>query len=170
MLPSSLNKIKILYKIVSDSQLFVDKTMFLEKKAHFFGSKTVDQRSGANAKKTVFCWNLLQIFCFFYVFCTKNAEDDSFDQRLACAAPKRWSKYRTIRHKTAWTFTCKKYAYSLTNKIVLWNVLSHYQSNMLCCWILYLHSNYTLGWDSNWRYKMCPLIVTVAKTLTTKLG
>ena len=34
-------------KIVSKSQLFVNKTVLLEKKAHFFGNKTVDQRSGA---------------------------------------------------------------------------------------------------------------------------
>ena len=67
----------------------------IEKKAHFFGNKTVDQRSGANLKKSVFCKNLLQIFCFFLAFCRKNAENDYFDQRLECAAPKRWSKYTT---------------------------------------------------------------------------
>ena len=39
--------------------------MFLEEKAHFFGNKTVDQRSGANLKKRVFCENLLQISYFF---------------------------------------------------------------------------------------------------------
>ena len=27
----------------------------------------------------------------------KNAEKDDFDQRLECAAPKRWSKYTTVR-------------------------------------------------------------------------
>ena len=59
---------QILCKIVSDSQLFVDKTMFLEKKAHFFGSKTVDQRFGANLKKPVFCRNLLQISANFLLF------------------------------------------------------------------------------------------------------
>ena len=39
-----------------------------KEKAHFFGNKTVDQRSGANLKKTVFCRNLLQISCFFKAF------------------------------------------------------------------------------------------------------
>ena len=37
---------------------FLKKTrfyMFLEKKAHFFGSKKVNQRFGANLKKPVFC-------------------------------------------------------------------------------------------------------------------
>ena len=29
--------------------------MFSEKKANFWGNKTVDQRSGAKLKKTVFC-------------------------------------------------------------------------------------------------------------------
>ena len=38
----------------------------------FFGSKTVDQRSGANAKKPVFCWNLLQVSCFFRFFAQKT--------------------------------------------------------------------------------------------------
>ena len=31
----------------------------------------------------------------FQLFSTKNAENDSFDQRLGCAAPKHWSKYTT---------------------------------------------------------------------------
>ena len=34
-------------------------------------------------------------FLLFKVFCNKNAENDYLDQRLACAAPKRWSKYTT---------------------------------------------------------------------------
>ena len=66
-----------------------------EKKVHFFGNKTVDQRFGANLKKHVFCKLLLQISCFLKLFCSKNAENDYFDQRLECAAPKRWSKYTT---------------------------------------------------------------------------
>ena len=53
--------------------------MFFEKKAHFFGNKTVDQRSGANFKKRVFGKILLQISCFI---AQKNAENDYFDQRL----------------------------------------------------------------------------------------
>ena len=63
---------QICFKIVSDSQLFVDKTMFLEKKAPFFMSKTVNQRSGENKKKTVFCRNLQQISCFFRFFAAKT--------------------------------------------------------------------------------------------------
>ena len=32
----------------SVSQLFIVKNVFLEKKAHFYGNKTVNQRSGVN--------------------------------------------------------------------------------------------------------------------------
>ena len=39
--------------------------MFLEKKANFWGNKTVDQRSGANLTKRVLGKILLQISCFF---------------------------------------------------------------------------------------------------------
>ena len=52
----------------SDLQLFKGENVFLEKKAHFWGNKTVDQCSGANLKKRVFCKNLLQISCFFKAF------------------------------------------------------------------------------------------------------
>ena len=41
---------------------------------------------------------LLQIcffFAFFQLFNTKSAENDYFDKRMGCAAPKRWSKYTT---------------------------------------------------------------------------
>ena len=38
----------------------------------------------------------MQISCFFQLFSTKNAENDFFNQRLECAAPKRWSKYTTL--------------------------------------------------------------------------
>ena len=42
---------------------------------------------------------LQQICCkfvaFLKLFCSKNAENDYFDQRLECAAPKCWSKYTT---------------------------------------------------------------------------
>ena len=34
-------------------------------------------------------------FCIFQLFCTKNAKNNYFDQRLGCAAPKCWSKYTT---------------------------------------------------------------------------
>ena len=78
----------------SVSQLFIGKNVFFEKKAHFFGNKTVDQRFGANLKKRVFCKNLLKISCSSS-FLQKTAENDYFDQRLECAAPKRWSKYTT---------------------------------------------------------------------------
>ena len=66
---------------------------------HFWGNKTVDQHSGANLNKHVFCNFLLQISCFFLLFNTKNAENDYFDQRLECAAPKCWSKYTTAVFK-----------------------------------------------------------------------
>ena len=55
----------ILCKIVSDLQLFVDKSVFLEEKAHFFGSKTADQRFGEMQKKTVFCCKILAFLRFF---------------------------------------------------------------------------------------------------------
>ena len=62
--------------------------------------KTSDQRLGANSKNPFlinFTPNLL-LFAFFHFFRTKNAENDYFDQRLACAAPKGWSKYTTLCH------------------------------------------------------------------------
>ena len=62
-------------------------------------AKTLHQRFGANFKKTIFCKILLQIcyfFAFFQLFSKKHAENDFFDQRLGCAAPKCWSKYSTI--------------------------------------------------------------------------
>ena len=37
-------------EIVSDLQLFVDKSLFLEEKAQYFGSKTADQRFGEMQK------------------------------------------------------------------------------------------------------------------------
>ena len=58
-----------------DSQLFIGKSKFLEKKAHFFGSKTVDQHSGA-IKKTrfllKFAANLLKFLAFFRFFAAKT--------------------------------------------------------------------------------------------------
>ena len=60
----------------------------------FGGSKTVDQRSGANAKNC-FLLKFAANFLLFYVFCIKNTENAYFDQRLACTAPKRWLKYTT---------------------------------------------------------------------------
>ena len=48
----------------SGSQLFIGKNVFFEKKAHFFGNKTVDQRFGANLKKRVFA----KICCKFLAF------------------------------------------------------------------------------------------------------
>ena len=47
-------------------------------KSSFFGNKKVDQHSGANFKKPVFCRNLLQISCFLKLFCSKNTENDYF--------------------------------------------------------------------------------------------
>ena len=54
---------------------------------------TVDQCSGANLKN-LFFQKFAANFCkflAFLVFCSENAENDYFDQRLACTAPKRWS-------------------------------------------------------------------------------
>ena len=56
----------------------------------------VNKYFGANLKKHVFLQNFAENFLFFQLFCTKYAENDYFDQRLECAAPKRWSKYTTI--------------------------------------------------------------------------
>ena len=58
--------------VLSNSQLITGKSRFLEKKAIFFGNKTVDQRFGANLKKCVFCKNLQQISCFFLAFLQKK--------------------------------------------------------------------------------------------------
>ena len=57
---------------------------------------TLDQRLGVNLKNPFFCSFLLQICYFFAFFLAKNAENDYFDQRLGCAAPKSWSKYTTV--------------------------------------------------------------------------
>ena len=65
----------------------------------FFGNKTVNQGSGANLKKRDFCKNLLHIFCLYQLFCRENAENDYFDLHLACAAPKRSSRYTTNRYQ-----------------------------------------------------------------------
>ena len=43
---------------------------------------------------------LKQIFAFFKLFSTKNAENDYFNQHLECAVPKRWSKYTTSHPTT----------------------------------------------------------------------
>ena len=51
-----------------DLQLFIDKSMFLEEKAHFFGNKTVDQHLGANLKKTVFLQKFVANFSLFLAF------------------------------------------------------------------------------------------------------
>ena len=67
--------------------------VFLEKKLN----KTVNQRFGANSKKRVYAKFIYKFFAFLKLFSTKNAENDSFYQRLECAAPKRWSTYTTSR-------------------------------------------------------------------------
>ena len=58
----------------------------------FWGNKTVNQRLGAKLKKTVF---LINFTPNLLLFCKKIAENYYFDQRLGCAALKRWSKYTT---------------------------------------------------------------------------
>ena len=58
----------------SDSQLFIGKNVFLEKKAHFLGKKNSRPAFWCKLKKHVFCKILLQIFCFFSFFAQKNDE------------------------------------------------------------------------------------------------
>ena len=53
----------------SVSQLFIAKNVFFEKKAQFFGNKTVDQLSGANLKNVFFaeiCCKFLAFSAFMY--------------------------------------------------------------------------------------------------------
>ena len=71
------------------------KTCFLRKKQIFWGIKQSTSVL-VQIKKKCFSKILLQISCFFQLFAEKNAENDYFDQRLECAAPKRWSKYTTF--------------------------------------------------------------------------
>ena len=47
-------------------------------------------------EKPVKSGNILFLFCVFSSFCTKNAENEDFDQCLECTVPKRWSKYTTL--------------------------------------------------------------------------
>ena len=62
----------------------------------FLGNKTLDQHLRANSKILFnFSPNLL-LFALFQLFSTKNAENDYFDPRLGCAAPKRRLKYTTV--------------------------------------------------------------------------
>ena len=42
------------FKNTNNLQLIISKSGFLKEKAHFFGSKTVDQHFGANLKKLFF--------------------------------------------------------------------------------------------------------------------
>ena len=70
--------------------------LFYSQKIYLFSLKTpVDQCFGANLKNMFFCRILLQISCFLKLFPVKNIKIAYFDQRLECAAPKRWSKYTT---------------------------------------------------------------------------
>ena len=65
------------------------------RKSCFWGNKTLNLCFGANLKKPFFVPNLL-LFYVFWLFSTKNAENDYFNQRVRCAGPKRWSKYTTM--------------------------------------------------------------------------
>ena len=62
--------------------------MCFQKKAHFLGIKQSTSVWVQTQKNVFFAAN-------FLLFCRKNAENDYFDQRLECAAPKRWSIYTT---------------------------------------------------------------------------
>ena len=60
------------------------------------GNKNFNRRFGANLKTLFFLLNFapkLLLFCIFWLSCTKNAENEVFNQHLVCKAPKRWSKY-----------------------------------------------------------------------------
>ena len=61
----------------------------------FFGSKTADQHFGEMQKKLFFTEICCKILALLRFFCSKNPENVYFNQRLECAAPKRWSKYTT---------------------------------------------------------------------------
>ena len=56
---------QIICKIVNDLQLFVDKSLFSEEKAHFFGSKTANQRFDEMQKKTRFLLKFAAKFLLF---------------------------------------------------------------------------------------------------------
>ena len=67
----------------------------LEKKAHFLGIKQSISIL-VQTLKNMFSAKICCKFLAFFSFLQKNAENDYFDQRLECAAPKRWSKYTTL--------------------------------------------------------------------------
>ena len=59
-------------------------------------------KSVKNQSKVLQSYRILKFaanFLLFQFFCSKNAENDYFDQRLECAAPKRWLKYTTGKVK-----------------------------------------------------------------------
>ena len=53
--------------------------------------------------KKTYIFLILQQICHFFAFLAFYAENDYFDQRLGCAAPKRRSKYTTKRTKCGGT-------------------------------------------------------------------
>ena len=73
------------------------KCVFREKKAHFFGIKQ-STSDLVQTYKTCFLQNFAANFLLFWLFSTKNAEHNYFNHYLECAAPKRWSKYTTVKH------------------------------------------------------------------------
>ena len=48
------------------------------------------------SQKNCILQDFAAIVFLFLAFKHKNTENDNFDQRLECAAPKRWSKYTTV--------------------------------------------------------------------------
>ena len=42
-----------------------------------------------------------EFLVFWVIFCVKNAENDYFDERLDCTAPKPWWKYTTTVRASA---------------------------------------------------------------------
>ena len=61
----------IFYKIGSESQLFVDKTVFLEKKAHFLGIKQ-STSVWVQTQKMCFLQKFAANFLLFELFCRKK--------------------------------------------------------------------------------------------------
>ena len=74
------------------------KQCFASMKWHLLGIKHLTSVLVQSQKKTVFAKFCSKFFTFLCVlsFIAKNAENDYFDQRLACAAPKHWSKYTIL--------------------------------------------------------------------------
>ena len=80
--------------------------------------------------KCIFRWFWFDVttkalfFAFFQFFSTKNAENEDFDQRLGCAAPKRWLKYTTtMRDKNyQWRLLASNPGLSMSQWATSWTI------------------------------------------------